>query len=80
MARFFQFLKAPTSALIDLKLTGHNTIDDETAVDVFSALASNTSLKIFVFPNADGITPTGWVSCFQLLIGSKSALEEYQNT
>jgi hypothetical protein len=53
MARFFQFLKAPTSALIDLKLTGHNTINDETAVDVFSALASNTSLKIFEFPNAD---------------------------
>lgn len=73
---FFQFLKAPTSTLMDLELTGRNTIDDEIAVDIFSALASNSSLKRFALPVADGITPTGWVSCFRLLIGSKSALEE----
>jgi hypothetical protein len=71
---FFKFLKAPTSALVNLDFDCAR-INDEVGIYLFSALASNTSLKrLSLFP--DDITSTGWVDCFRQLIGSKSVLEE----
>ena len=71
---FFKFLKAPKTSMVELKFH-YPDINDEVGVYMFSALASNTSLKRLTLCTSN-INSTVWVDCFRQLIGSKSALEE----
>ncbi|KAL3756918.1 hypothetical protein ACHAWU_005922 [Discostella pseudostelligera] len=64
-----------SSALVDLKLDECN-IGDAGALELFQALASNTTLNKFSLSFNQDITATGWVACFRALLGSQSALEE----
>ncbi len=72
---FFKFLKAPNTSMVELKFH-YPDINDEVGIYMFSALASNTSLKRLTLFTFSHINSTGWVDCFRQLIGSKSALEE----
>ena len=73
---FSTCLQSDHSELQELYLNGCN-IDDDSATHLFSALATNTSLKILKMEAIDSITPSGWFTCFQLLENStKSVLEE----
>jgi Ran GTPase-activating protein (RanGAP) involved in mRNA processing and transport len=71
--RIFKCLMAP-SALMELDLSTCN-INDEGAYNLFSVLAHNASLKKLILVAVEDISPTGWVACFQILMGSRSALE-----
>ncbi len=70
------FLKDPDSEFLALNFEHCKYINDEVAFDMFSVLANNTSLKKLTLDDHDLITSTGWVMCFQRLIGSNSALEK----
>ena len=72
---FSTCLQSDYSELQELYLNGCN-IDDDSVTHLFSALATNTSLKILKVEEIDSITPTGWFMYFQLLENSKSVLEE----
>jgi hypothetical protein len=51
-------------------------IDYASAFKLFQALASNIIVNKLVLSFNRNITPTGWVACFRVLLGSQTALEE----
>jgi hypothetical protein len=74
---FSKCLKAPSSGLVELNLSGSLRVEsDEAVVSIFEALVHNTTLKKLVLVNNPGITATGWATCFQVLVGSQCAIEE----
>ncbi len=73
-SRFTASLKQPYSTLLELDLDECN-IDNEVAVDIFSCLAHDTSLRKLILRCSEFITSEGWVECFDQLEGSNSALE-----
>ena len=72
---FSTCLQSDHSELQELYLSACN-IDDDSATHLFSALATNTSLKILKMEELYSITPDGWFTCIRLLENSKSVLEE----
>lgn len=70
---FANSLNDPSSVLLELNLSGCN-INDASALDIFSGLANNISLKTLIINSVDGITSSGWVACIQLLVDSLCTL------
>ena len=61
--------------LLDLNLS-YCDIDNESALDIFLVLANNTTLKKLNMTRLVSIDSSGWVACFELLMNSRSTLEE----
>ncbi len=74
-AGFSKCLSAPSSALLRLDLQ-ESVETDISAVALFEALVHNTTLKELKLTNNYLVTSTGWATCFRLLVGSQSTLEE----
>lgn len=75
----YRELKAPSPALVELDLSESLLLhveSDEAVVSIFEALVHNTTLKKLVLMSNRAITSTGWVTCFQVLVGSQCAIEE----
>lgn len=69
-------LRSTTSAILELYLDElHEPINDRGAIIVFNALSRNSSVKKFSMTRNECITPSGWTTCFDMLVDSKSQLE-----
>jgi hypothetical protein len=68
-------LGAPSPFLMDLNLSNCN-INSESALAIFRSLANNMTLKKLDMSDLVLIDSSGWVACFELLMNSRSTLEE----
>ena len=70
-----EFLKSPDCALEELYMNSIS-VEELSALAVFSNLSKNNTLKKFSMADNDWILPEGWTNCFNELLRSRCVLEE----